>query len=94
MSPIMTSDRGKRKGFIRLVSKTRKSVSGTVLDQKYFHFFSLLTLADVRVLAGVLRPHMQARSGYWAVVYGRSMLVHCFCRLRAATPVFAAELQW
>jgi hypothetical protein len=49
---------------------------------------------DARFLTGVPRPWMQRRSGYGAVMYGRSVLVHRFCRLGAATSVFIAELQY
>src|SRR5580698_8292475 len=59
-----------------------------------FIFLAVNLVADVRVLAGVLHPRMQGRSGHGAVMYGRGVLVHCPSRLRAATPVFAAELQY
>ena len=51
-------------------------------------------MADVRVLAGVLHPRMQGRSGHGAVMYGRGVLVHCLCRLGATTSVFDTELQY
>ena len=42
----------------------------------------------------MLHPPIKGQSGYGVVMYGRSMLVHCFCCLGAATSVFDAELQY